>query len=176
MSQGPRTSVKKMVPGVYAEMRKIAGNLFRGEKSGHTLQPTALVNEAMIRLLEATGLPGDQKHLIALSAQMMRRILIDHARAKCACKRMGKLERVELDDVAQPTVEGMSDEMLIAIDCALEKLGKIDERKANVVIMRSFGGYELDEIAKSLDSSLATIKRDWVFARAWLHTELGGTP
>ena len=155
------------------ELRDIAAGLLRRERPGHTLQPTALVNEAWLRMGGGESRDyADRVHFFATAAQVMRRVLVDHARARAAGKRGGDWTRVTLDDVAAGTT-GPADADVIALHEALERLHALSERQARVVELRWFGGLTLDETASELSVSTGTVENDWAFARAWLKRELG---
>lgn len=160
---------------VYAEMRAIAGAYFRAQHAQHTLQPTALVNEAFVRLIgsDPTALES-RAHFLALAAKAMRHILIDHARRKRAEKRGGGLDRVTLTGVLSSSGEQAYD--AIDLDAALEKLAGIDERQARVVELRFYAGLRVAEAAGLLGVSDRTVEMDWRMARAWLRRELGEMP
>ena len=164
----------RLFDSVYRELKILAAARLRGERADHTLQPSALVNEAYIRFLGRTDVPWENRaHFFATAAGTMRRILIDHARARRADKRDGALHRVELDDaiaLADQDVEG-----LIAVDEALRELAEWDERQATVVNLKVFAGLQCEEIAEALKISERTVKRDWRTARAWLITRLKGS-
>jgi RNA polymerase sigma factor (TIGR02999 family) len=169
---GDPAALDRLMPLLYDELRRIAAGLLRRESSGHTLQPTALVHEAYLRLVgqgraELTG----KAHFLSIAARMMRRILVDHARAKQRAKRGGGETRVELTDWVQSTTPRSVD--LLALDAALDQLEGEDETKARVVELRYFGGLTVDETAAVLGSSPATVKRHWSFAQAWLVRALG---
>jgi RNA polymerase sigma factor (TIGR02999 family) len=159
---------------VYAELRRMAAGQLRNERSDHTLQPSALVNEAYIRLLGAAEIGWDNRaHFFKTAAGVMRNILVDHARSKRAHKRDGRLQRVELD--WEPAMVADNDiERVIAIDDALRKLAEWDERQAKVVELRYFAGFDVAETAEILCVSEKTVKRDWSMARAWLQSQLEG--
>lgn len=159
---------------VYGELRRIAAGQLRNERAEHTLQPTALVHEAYVRLLGRADLPWENRaHFFTTAAGTMRRILIDHARSRRALKRDGALKRVDLDE--EPVIFRDEDaERLIAVDDALQKLAEWDERQARVVELRFFGGLTVDETADVLRVSAKTVKRDWAMARAWLQSQLEG--
>jgi RNA polymerase sigma factor (TIGR02999 family) len=141
------------------------------ERASHTLQPTALVNEAYLRLIDQTRVNWQNRaHFFGIAAQLMRRILLDHARAHNAGKRGGVAKRLSLDEAAILPEERASD--LIALDEALEELAKLDERKSRIVELRFFGGLGVDETAEVLGIHRATVLRDWAVAKAWLHREL----
>jgi len=159
------------VPAVYDELRRLAHHYMRGERSGHTLQTTALVNEAYLRLARVDGMAfRDRTHFFAMAATMMRRVLVDHARANAADKRGGGVTLVGLDDsiaAAGTTVD------LLLLDDALSRLAKLDPQQARIVELRFFTGLTVDETADALEISTATVKRDWAMAKAWLYHELG---
>src|SRR2546421_5500242 len=164
---GDREAGKRIMAMVYSELRRLAAYYFRREQPGHTLQPTALVNEVFIKL--SAGKPvqwKDRAHFFSVAAQQMRRILIDHARRRSAGKR---------NDTRIPVAFSRGtakDESLLAIDEALRDLESLDARAARVVELRVFGGLKEAEIADALEISTATVKRDWNFAKAWLLTRL----
>jgi len=158
---------------VYDELRRIAGAQLGREKAGHTLQPTALVNEAYLKLVQSPpGGASDRAHFVALASRAMRQVLVDHARARTAQKRGGGVVPVTLDrempgETADPTE-------ILALDAALDRLDEVDSRLRQVVEMRYFGGMTEEEIAEVLDVARRTVSRDWAKARAWLHRELTG--
>jgi RNA polymerase sigma factor (TIGR02999 family) len=144
-----------------------------GERAGHTLQATALVNEAYLRLIDADTVDWrDRAHFFSLCARIMRRILVDHARTRGADKRMGRAARVTLDEALAVTDQPSFD--IIALDDALDALAAFDERKSRVVEMRFFGGLSVDETASVLSVSAETVMRDWRLAKAWLQREMRG--
>jgi RNA polymerase sigma factor (TIGR02999 family) len=162
-----------LAPVVYAELRRMAGSRMRRENAGITLQPTALVNEVFLRMVDLTGVAWkDRAHFFAISAHMMRRILVDAARARGAGKRGGGVLRFNLDE----SIDGMwdRDSQLVALDEALDSLARFDERRAKVVEMRFFGGLTVDETAEVLKISPQSVMRDWKLARAWLLKQLSG--
>jgi RNA polymerase sigma factor (TIGR02999 family) len=157
---------------VYPELRRIAARFLHNERNHHTLEPNALVNELCVRLLGSRPLAyQDRVHFFAIAAQTMRRILIDHARARIAEKRGGERERVTLTAVEgwNPVADNKD---IVSLDQALSKLEKADARAARVVELRFFGGLQENEIAEALGVSLITVKRDWKVARAWLMSRL----
>lgn len=156
---------------VYERLRQLAAQHFARERSGHTLQPTALVHEAFLGLQNSAIDWQDRHHFYALAAQMMRRLLVDHARSRLRQKRGGDQLRVELDSLELPTSE--SDVDLLALDSALERLLTINERTSRVLEMIYFGGLTQDSVAEVLDISRRTVDRDLNFGRAWLKRELG---
>jgi RNA polymerase sigma factor (TIGR02999 family) len=173
-SQGDREALKKLTPIVYEELHRLARHYMRGERSGHSLQTTALVNEAYIRLTDYKRMRWENRaHFFAVSAQLMRRILVDHAR-RHNLKRGGGVQHDLLEDTAVIGAERNDD--LVALDDALHALARIDSRKAQVVELRFFGGLSVEETAEVLRVSAVTVMRDWSTARAWLYREMGGAP
>jgi len=170
---GDREALDRLTPLVYGELKRLAGRLFRSESPGHTLQPTALVNEAYLRLVDQKRVAWQSRaHFLAVAARVMRRVLIDYARRRRASKRGGEAVRVTLDDFAAPSVSSPLD--LLVLDEALAELAALDARQARIVEMRAFGGLSVEETAEVLDVSPATVKRDWSFAQAWLERRLRG--
>jgi len=160
----------ELIPLVYEELRRVARNYMRREKAGHTLQPTALVNEAYLRLVEGPPIDWQNRaHFFAVAAQLMRRVLVDHARARGALKRGGNECRVSLHDQERAEEK---DADLLALDQALERLAERDPRQARIVESRFFGGLSEKEAAAVLGISVRTVKRDWSVARAWLFKEI----
>ena len=170
-SQGDPTALEKLIPLVYKELRHLAHRYMEGQRPNHTLQTTALVNEAYLRLADQSK-PNftNRSHFFAVAAKAMRQILVDYAKAQQREKRGAGATKVELDEAALISPEQTS--AILDVDEALEKLAVLDSRKARVVELRYFGGLNQDEIAEVLKISTVTIRRDWVFARAWLYTEL----
>lgn len=170
--QGGRTGAsEQLIPLVYAELHDLAVSYLRRERSDHTLQPTALVHEAYLRLVDQRSTTWQNRaHFFGIAAQAMRRILLDHARRKRAGKREGAAQRVTLDEGVAETPQRSID--LIALDVALERLKAMDERQYKVVELRFFGGLDVEQTAEVLGISPATVKRDWTFAKAWLQREL----
>lgn len=168
-----RADLDALIPEIYQELRRLAGNVMGGERRDHTLQTTALVHEAYLELARIHGLSVDSRpQVLALAAQVMRRILVDHARARRAAKRGGAAVRVTLsDDVAG--MEGSTIE-LIAFDEALTRLSSLDESLVKIVEMRFIAGMSVEETGEALAVSPTTVKRDSAMARAWLLKELGG--
>ncbi len=170
---GDEAALEQLVPLVHEELRRIARGCMRGERTGHSLQATALVNEAYLRLIGAQQVDWQNRvHFLAVSARLMRRILVDFARSKKYQKRGGGAQAVTLDEgliVAEPGKD------LVALDDALDALAKMDERKAKVVEMRFFGGLTVEETATALGVSPDTVMRDWRLAKAWLLRELRGS-
>ena len=166
---------ERLLPLVYDELRLVARARLSHERQGHTLQATALVHEAYIRLLSGDAPPwNDRAHFFRAAAEAMRRILIDHARGRQRGKRGGDWLRVTLTGLAgSPLGTDLDPTQLLALHAALEKLAQLDERQARVVELRFFAGMPLEEVAQALGISEATVKRDWALARAWLLKELG---
>ncbi|OLB47082.1 MAG: hypothetical protein AUI13_18275 [Gemmatimonadetes bacterium 13_2_20CM_2_69_23] len=173
MSRGQRDALDRLIPMVYDELREIAHRQLRNERSGHTLSTTALVHEAYLRLVNVNQVQWkDRAHFVAVAARVMRRILVDYARARSRDKRGGDAVRIPLTDVPDIAV---ADGDLIAFDDTLDRLEAINERLCRVVECRCFGGMSVDETAAALGTSPATVKRDWAFSRAWLNRELAGS-
>jgi RNA polymerase sigma-70 factor (ECF subfamily) len=169
--QGEQSALDKLIPLVHAELRRIARRYMMGERKGHSLQTTALVNEAYIRLVGSQKVDWQcRAHFFAVSAQLMRRVLVDHARARNYKKRGGAEYRVTLDDAMVGPQERGHD--LVALDDALQALAEIDLRKSRVVELRFFGGMSVEETAAILHVSEDTVFRDWRLAKAWLQREL----
>ena len=169
--QGDQAALDRLTPLVYNELHKIGRRYMQGERGGNTLQTTALVNEAYLRLVEIKDVDWHERsQFFAICAQMMRRILVDAARTRGAQKRGAGAERVNLEDVAVVSPE--SDDSIVALDAALENFSRIAPRQAKVIELRYFGGLEEKEIAEVLQVSTRTVERDWFFARSWLMLEL----
>jgi RNA polymerase sigma factor (TIGR02999 family) len=174
--QGDDRALEHLLPMVYAELRAIAAKHLGSERNGHTLQPTALANEAYLRLQGLKNMPWhDRTHFFAMASRIMRRVLVDHARARSAQKRGADAPRVELteglNDALQPAMDAVE---LIDLDRALDQLAEAEPRLARLVEVRFFGGLTIEEAAELLGCSPRTAKRDWAFARAWLLRRLGG--
>jgi RNA polymerase sigma factor (TIGR02999 family) len=169
---GDRESLDHLLPLVYDELHKQARRYLRRERQDHTLQTTALINEAYIKLIGQTQVEWESRnHFFAIAAKMMRRILVDHARTKHRDKRGGDDVKLPLDEAMHVAIdEGNVD--LVALDDALVRLEKVDEQQARVVELRYFSGLSLEETAEALKISRATAARDWAMAKAWLHREL----
>lgn len=170
---GDASALQKLIPLIQPELQRLARSYMRRERPGHTLQTTALLDDAYLRLAD-NGQPQWQNraHFFAVAAQVMRRIMVDHARQRSAAKRGGGVIRVQLDECA--TVAPSRADELLALDEALEKLAAFDKRKAEVVEMRYFGGLTMEEIADVLKIHVNTVTRDWKAARAWLFAALSG--
>ncbi len=171
LSNGNRDAVDALMPLIYDELRHLASNYLRRERSDHTLQPTALVNEAYLRMVDQTRANWQNRaHFFGVAAQMMRRILVDHARAHAAEKRGHDFQKLSLDENIDKAVE--RSEELVALDDALNNLVKIDEQKARIVELRYFGGLSVQETAEVLGVTPITIKRHWRITKAWLFGEM----
>ena len=171
-SNGDQTALEKLLPLVEQELRRLAHSYMRRENPDHTLQTTALVNEAYLKLIDQKKTRWQNRaHFFGIAAQIMRRILLNYARDQHREKRGGKAVQVSLSEASVVCLE--KPEELIALDEALERLAAVDERKSRVVELRYFGGLEIDEIAEVLKVSPITVMRDWKFARAWLFREMG---
>jgi RNA polymerase sigma factor (TIGR02999 family) len=165
----------RLARAVYGELRRMAGDLMRREKVDHTLQPSALVNEALVKLFEGAALAAapNRRYLFAAAAQAMRQVLIDHARKRHAAKRQGRRGRVPLDAVLAYFEDQRLD--VLALDEALDRLMAMSERQGLVVALRFFAGLSVAEVAETLDVSVATVEGDWRAARAWLRGQLKGS-
>ena len=173
-SQGDRAALEELTPLVYEELHRLAHYHMSGARPDHTLQTTALVNEAYLRLADQSS-PNFQNraHFFAVSARAMRQILVDYARAYQRQKRGSGAHKVELDEAAIVSQEGTKE--ILDVNEALQELGKLDARKAQVVELKYFGGLTYEEIAEVVKISVGTVRRDWEFAKAWLHKELTAT-
>jgi RNA polymerase sigma factor (TIGR02999 family) len=172
-SKGDKEALDKLVPLVYDELRRQAARYLRHERVGHTLQTTALIHEAYLRLVDQKNVQWQNRaHFFGIAAQMMRRILVDHARTKKRAKRGGSDIRVSLSD-ANLKAQGQ-DLDIVALDEALERLAAIDEQQSRIVELKFFSGLTVEETAEILSISPATVKRDWSMAKAWLHREISG--
>src|SRR2546421_4705686 len=170
-SQGDDAALAELTPLVYEELRRLAHRQMGGERPNHTLQTTALVNEAYLRLADQTDPRWqDRAHFVAVAARAMRQILVNYARSNRAQKRGGGAFKVELDEAAIVSPE--QSQAIVDLHEALERLGALDSRKARVVELKYFGGLNHDEIAEVMKISTVTVRRDWIFAKAWLHNEL----
>jgi RNA polymerase sigma factor (TIGR02999 family) len=168
-------AANRLLPLVYEELRALAASFFARRQSGHTLQPTALVHEAYLRLAGNKTVEWESRaHFMAVAARAMRQILINHARDKGAAKRGGDLRRVTLDDAVSPPIGGNRDVDLVALDVALDKLEDLSERQARIVELRFFGGLTITEAAHVLGVGTTTVEDDWRLAKAWLAHELRG--
>ncbi len=171
---GDSHASERLVEEVYGELRRMAAGIMRAERSGHTLQPTALVNEAWLGLAGSLPSLQNRSHFFGAAAQAMRRILVDYARKRKAQKRGSGAEHVTFEELGVPATDSSTD--ILDLDRALAALGGVDPRLVQVMEMRYFGGFTLEEIAGLLDVSLATVKRDWSYARAWLFDFMSKKP
>jgi len=170
-NSGDAAAADDVMRAVYQELHRMADRYLRSERVGHTLQPTALVHEAYLRLVDQTQVSWQNRaHFFGVAAQMMRRILVDHARTKQRDKRGGHATRVPLEDAMELTVGKAAD--LVALDAALESLSLFDPRKGRVIELRFFGGLSVEETAEVLQVSPQTVMRDWKLAKAWLYSEI----
>jgi RNA polymerase sigma-70 factor (ECF subfamily) len=168
---GDDAALAELTPLVYEELRRLAHRQMGGERPDHTLQTTALVNEAYLRLADQTNPPWQNRaHFFAVAARAMRQILVSYARAQRSEKRGGGALKMELDEAAIVSPE--QSKAIVDLHEALERLGTLDSRKARVVELKYFGGLNHDEIAEVMKVSTVTVRRDWVFAKAWLYEEL----
>jgi len=171
IKSGNRDAEAKLVPLIYAELRRLAASYMRRERPDHTLQPTALVHEAYVRLVQQDDFNwNNRSEFLGIAARIMRQILVDHARAHNAGKRTGKLHKVDLEHALVYAEEQSSD--IIALDHALARLNEWDPRQSRIVELRFFGGLSVEDTAQVLGISTRTVKRDWNVARVWLHGEL----
>lgn len=171
--QGDQSALADLMPLVHSELRRLARRQMGRERPDHTLQTTALVNEAYLRLIDLSRVEWqDRAHFFAMAARLMRRVLVDHARSHRSLKRGGTQEKVVLDETLAASAERATD--LVALDEALERLSAVDTRKSKVVEMRFFGGLTVEETAEALGVSADTVMRDWRLAKLWLLRELEG--
>jgi RNA polymerase sigma factor (TIGR02999 family) len=168
---GDRTALDRLVPLLYPEFRRIASMQMRRERPGHSLQTTALVNEAYLRLVDYKRVrPRDRAHFLAIAAQAMRRILVERARARDTAKRGGDAQLVPIEEAGDIAARARD---VLALDAALESLATFDPRKARIVELRYFGGLTIEETATVVDVSTPTVEREWRTARLWLFREIG---
>lgn len=171
--QGSAGALDRLLALVYPQLRLLAGHLLRTERSNHTLQPTALVHEAVVKLfLRDSPDMRDRTHLMALAGRQMRRILIDHARARLSARRGAGEDLVPLSDSSQTVPVDL--DLILTLDDMLEQLRQEDQRAAQIVELRFFAGFSMEEIAAELGVTARTVQRDWEFARAWLYSALEG--
>jgi RNA polymerase sigma factor (TIGR02999 family) len=171
LTEGDHAVLDALLPAVYDELRRLAANYLRRERASHTLQPTALVHEAYIRLVDQTRVEWQNRaHFFGVAAQMMRRILVDHARSQAAEKRGGDAQKLSLDENID--VSAMRPSELVALDEALERLAELDPQKSRLVELRFFGGLSVEETAEVLGVSAPTVKRQWRMAKAWLYGQV----
>lgn len=172
-SDGDKAALDQLIPVVYDELRRQASRYLQRERPGHTLQTTGLVNEAYLRLVNQNNVRWQNRaHFFGIAAQLMRRILVDHARTKHRAKRGGSALRVSINEAMVTTKDQDID--LVALDEALNHLAKRDPQQSKVVELRFFSGLNVEETAEVLGISPATVKRDWSMAKAWLHREISG--
>ena len=168
---GDQAALENLMPLVYTELHRLAASHLRRQRPGHTLQPTALVHEAYLRLVDEKNIDWQSRaHFYGMAAQMMRSILVDYARSRGAIKRGGGERKLSLSVVDRLAAEPELD--LVALDDALKTLAEIDQRQSRIVELRFFGGLDIEETAEALQLSPATIKREWRMAKAWLYQEL----
>lgn len=170
---GDQQALEQLIPLVYSELRRLADRYVRRERQGHTLQSTALVHEAWMKLIDQRNVRWQNRaHFFGVAAQMIRRILVDYARNRHAEKRGGHAFKLSLDDAIE--VPKQRDLDLVALDDALDSLSQVDPQQGRIVELRFFAGLSIEETAEALRISPATVKRDWVVAKAWLYREMGG--
>jgi len=170
-SKGDRAALDQLMPLIYAELHRLAHRHLGAERPGHSLQTTALVNEAYLRLVEQKDLHlQNRAHFFAVAAQLMRRILVDYARARYNAKRGGGVLKLTLEDAAEVSAERSAE--MVALDDALTSLAAFDQRKSHMVELRFFGGLNIEETAEILQVSPGTVMREWTRAKAWLQREL----
>jgi len=171
-AEGDSGAVTSLFDLLYRELRGLAVSAMRSERGNHTLQPTALVHEAFMRLADDTAAIENRRHFFGVAASAMRRILVEHARARHAAKRGGHAPRVSIDDVSVAAPAALDPVDLESLDAALTELARLDPRQARVVELRYFAGLTVEEAADVLGASPRTVKRDWQMARAWLRREM----
>ena len=171
---GDQAALDQLLPLVYDQLRRLAGRYLRGERPGHTLQSSALVNEAFLLLVGQNEIDWQSRaHFLGVAALAMRRVLVDYARSRNYEKRGGKLEHLEIEAAATILIEREAE--IVALDDALQDLEKFDARKSRVVELRYFGGLTVEETAEVVGVSVPTVMRDWNMAKAWLRKEMGGS-
>lgn len=174
LTEGNKDVVNHILPHIYDELRRLASSYLRKERSNHTLQPTALVHEAYMKLIDQNRVKWQNRaHFFGIAAQVMRRILMDHARKHQAEKRGGEFEKLPIEEEILIVSQDKSAE-LIALDEALDELAKIDPDKARIVELRYFGGLSIEETAEVMGVSVPTINRHWKMAKAWLYSQVSG--
>lgn len=171
--EGDQAALDRLMPLVYDQLRRIAHRYVQRERNGHTLQTSALVNEAYLRLADQNVVWQNRAHFFAVTARVMRHILIDHARRRRYAKHGGDARQVSIEEAAGMSLERAAE--LIALTEALDELAELDQRKSRVVELRYFGGLSLEETAEALNISLMTVRRDWRAAKAWLYRRLKET-
>jgi RNA polymerase sigma-70 factor, ECF subfamily len=171
LSRGDPQAASKLIPVVYQELRRLAAGYMRRERPDHTLQPTALVHEAYVKLLAQRSVDWQGRaHFFGVAAQLMRRILIDHARGHLRQKRGGLQQKISLDEALVFSAQQSAE--ILAVDESLKRLAKLDPRQARIVELRFFGGLNIEETAEVLKVSAKTVQRDWSVARAWLYADI----
>jgi RNA polymerase sigma factor (TIGR02999 family) len=170
-SGGNKEALDQLMPFVYDQLRKLASNCLRAERSDHTLRATALVHEAYVRLVDSDVEWHDRLHFFAVSARLLRRILVDHAKSRNRHKRGGEFQKIPLDEAV--LVGRQNDKSIVELDAALQRLATLDQRKSELIELLFFGGLTYDEAAAVLDISPATVHRELTLAKAWLYRELG---
>lgn len=174
-SQGDKTALDQLVPLVYPELRRLAKRYMGRENPEHTLQTSALINEAYLKLVDQQNVDWQNRaHFFAVAAQVMRHILVDHARTRNYAKRGGGVHKLPLDEAAALTEQRAAE--LVALDDALRDLAKLDERRSQIIELRFFGGLSLDETAEVMNISPSTVQREWRAAKAWLHHTMTNRP
>jgi len=171
---GEPRALERLTPLIYEELRRLAHSYMRSERSGHTLQPTALVHEAFMRLVQGNVPLQDRNHLFALASRLMRRVLVDHAKSRSREKRAGGMRETLIEEIGVPLPEGRFD--IVALDDALAGLAQLQPRLAQVIELHYFGGLTYDQIAATVGISTATVHRDIRLGRAWLLNEIEGPP
>ena len=172
-SEGDRDALDRLLPVVYSELRRIAGGYLRRERRDHTLQATALVHEVYVRVIDQRQVRWQNRaHFLAIASQLMRRILVDHARRRHASKRGGPHVTLSLDEMVD--VPGAGDVDMVAFDDALERLARVDPRQSRIIELRCFGGLTAEETAAIVGVSAPTVRREWALGKAWLYRELRG--
>lgn len=175
-SDGDKNAADALMPHVYEGLRKIAAQYLRKERSDHTFQPTALVHEAYLKLIDISDAKWqDRAHFFAAASTMMRHMLVDHARARLTDKRGGDVQRIELDEAVSFSDTGSEKNLdILTLDGALNQLAAFDEQQSRIVELRFFGGLTVEETAEVLKISPATVKREWSLAKAWLYRKING--
>jgi RNA polymerase sigma factor (TIGR02999 family) len=174
-SQGDKAALDQLVPLVYPELRRLAKRHMNRENPAHTLQTSALINEAYLKLVDQQNVHWQNRaHFFAVAAQVMRHILVDHARTRNYAKRGGGASKLPLDEAAAVTERRAAE--LIALDDALRDLARLDERRSQIIELRFFGGLSLEETAEVMNISPSTVQREWRAAKAWLHHTIGNQP
>jgi len=171
--QGDKDALNQLLPAVYDELHRMAARYLRRERPDHTLQPTALIHEAYLRLVDQNSVTWENRaHFFGISAQVMRRILVDHARGRHAAKRGGSLIKLPLDEAIHGSPKQQEEIDLVALDAALTRLAEVDAEQSRLVELRYFAGLTIEETAQVMDISPATVKRKWTVSRAWLRREI----